>query len=186
VDKAVGAVWSFTGMGPDGIHAGMIKHLGPKGKSIIHWLFNTSMEIGYLPSDWRIARTVLIKKKNANPNDPTTFRPIAITSVVARMLEKLIMFRIKSNETIDEQFHKHQFGFRSKRSTIDAITRTVSIINRNWNAKRSIPMIFLDLKKAYDTVDHNILLKKVWDFRLEGYMKVWIKATDNFMSVAMA
>jgi Reverse transcriptase (RNA-dependent DNA polymerase)/Endonuclease-reverse transcriptase len=176
VDTAIAALW-YTSPGPDKIHAKMIKELGEQGKKRISRLFDQSLSLGYLPQDWRDARTILIKKKGIlNYNHAATFRPISITSVVARMLEKLVLARINKEGAVDKYLLTTQFGFRSKHSTTHALMRITRAIDNSRQYKTELPMVFLDIKKAFDSVDHDLLYNKIVKTGMNHNLVNWLEA----------
>ena len=174
--EAVNSIWNDTAPGPDRVHARMVKNLGKNGMKALSTLFNKSLEWGYLPKEWKRAKMILIKKKNSSLNDPETYRPISITSVVCRMMEKLILKRIINNSNLNQTLNNFQFGFRKKRSTLDAISRITEAINTTRQHKAQLPVLFLDIKKAFDSVDHSILLQKIDGIRMDTRLKSWIRA----------
>ena len=95
------------------------------------------------------------------------YRPISLLSVVSKVFERITYSRIIS---FLEKFHllnDSQFGFRSKRSCVDAIAHIVEKI-RETTTKPFIPVLFFDLKKAVDTVDHTRLLQKIYNIGIRG------------------
>ena len=119
-------------------------------------MISKSLHSGTFPDDWKCARvTPLFKQGEAS--DLNNYRPISVISVIAKVFERIVcdqLYNFLSNEDI---ISTHQLGFRSLHSTLttllEATDNWVFKIDRgNVNA-----VVFLDLKKAFDTVDHDIL-----------------------------
>ena len=106
--------------------------------------------------------------KDGNQNDVGTYRPIAILSPIAKIFEKLVAKQIKSFMDACNVLTKHQYGFRAKRTTIDAVAELTDEIRHALDSKGYVHCTFLDLKKAFDTVDHDILLNKLYHYGVRG------------------
>ena len=104
---------------------------------------------------------ILFTKKKTVKNDAGTYRPISITSVVARLMERIILHKLKTKDNVLQQLNNVQFGFRSKRSTYDALFRLTNAIRKGRQGKEEVPVLFLDIKKAFDSVNHQQLLNKI-------------------------
>jgi Endonuclease-reverse transcriptase/Reverse transcriptase (RNA-dependent DNA polymerase) len=126
---AVKSISSRTASGPDNIHPLMLKNLGPVGMECLRTIFDNSLVTGQIPEIWKSARMILIPKKKYDKNDANTYRPISITSVVARTMEKLILKRLQS-ANINANLHTQQYGFKAKHSTIDALFRVTNMIQK--------------------------------------------------------
>ena len=119
-------------------------------------LFNKSLLSGIFPDDWKCARvTPLFKQGEAS--DLNNYRPISVISVIAKVFERIVcdqLYNFLSNEDI---ISTHQLGFRSLHSTLTALLEATD----NWVFKidrgNVNAVVFLDLKKAFDTLDHDIL-----------------------------
>ena len=88
--------------------------------------------------------------------------------MLSKILEKLLYKRLVSFLTGQDFFHKNQFGFRKKFSTSHATTLLVENITTSFEKKQSMIGVFLDLSKAFNTIDHKILLQKLMHYEVRG------------------
>ena len=114
--------------GLDNIHPHFLRHLGPIAKFSILFLFNLSLSFFYLPSEWKIAKIILFFK-NGSRSDPNSYRPISITSIMARLLEHMVLNKLNNFLVKQQVISPFQFGFRPKHSTYDCLFRLTSTIN---------------------------------------------------------
>ena len=111
--------------------------------------------------------------KNDDETEPGNYRPISLLSIFNRIFEKLMYHRLKSYLGKNDILFKSQYGFRENHSTQHAIIDIVNVIQNNMDQKRFTCGIFLDLKKAFDTVDHLILLQKLNHYGIRRINKDW-------------
>ena len=142
----------------------LIKHsISP----ILSILFNNCMNAGIFPDELKIARVIPLHK-TGNENDITNYRPISLLPVMAKIFEKLIHARITSFIDKNDILYKKQFGFRKQHSTVHALATAVSQIANSLNNNEVVLGVFLDFSKAFDTLLHNILLKKLEHYGIRG------------------
>ena len=114
--------------------------------------------------------------KSGNVSEANNYRPISLLTAISKVFEKIIYIRMTSFLKHTDQLHNNQFGFRSKLGTIDALISAVDSIRYNLNKPAtSTHAIFLELKKAFDTVDHSILVEKLWRIGFRGPINTLIK-----------
>ena len=111
--------------------------------------------------------------KNDDETEPGNYRPISLLSIFNRIFEKLMYHRLKPYLGKNDILFKSQYGFRENHSTQHAIIDIVNVIQNNMDQKRFTCGIFLDLKKAFDTVDHLILLQKLNHYGIRGIINDW-------------
>ena len=135
-------------------------------------LVNFSYNQGVLPSDWRCANVcALFKGNGADPSSPDSFRPISLTSVACKVMERLVLSVLTSLWSPSIK----QSGFRSGHSTYDLHYRLRRIIERTSRTYRHIA--FLDFSKAFDKVDHKFLLYKLHqNAKIKGRPFRWVRA----------
>ncbi|UYV69240.1 hypothetical protein LAZ67_6002944 [Cordylochernes scorpioides] len=107
--------------GPDGIHGQMISNLGKNGKEILLDIFNNSWKTGKLPQDWKTATIIPIKKLDKSADDPKNYRPISLTSICCKLMEKIILRRLTYHLDTRNLLPEEQYGFRKGHGTIDQL-----------------------------------------------------------------
>ena len=135
-------------------------------------LINKSVENGIYPSKLKHAKIIPIYKKG-DETDPTNYRPISLLSVFNRIFEKMMYNRLKYFLEKQNVLYQSQYGFREKHSTQHAILDIVNQIHTNMNNKMYSCGVFIDLQKAFDTVDHLILLRKLEHYGVRGIINDW-------------
>ena len=138
-------------------------------------IFNMSVQKGVFPSKLKEAKVIPVYKSD-DETEPGNYRPISLLSVFNRLFEKLMYHRLKSFLDINNVLFKAQYGFREKHSTQHAILDTVNIIQNNMDSKLFTCGIFIDLKKAFDTVDHAISLQKLDHYGIRGIINDWFSS----------
>ena len=131
-------------------------------------LFNKCFEEGNFPKSFKIASITPLHKEGDN-NRPENYRPISLLPIISKKLEFQFFDRIKNYIDKFKIPKNNQYGFRSNPNTTDAIVSMLEDIRVNkQNKANEIKVTFLDLKKAFDTVDHRVLLVKCSDYELKG------------------
>ena len=130
-------------------------------------VINISIKTGIYPDQLKIAKVIPIYKKG-NHSDPSNYRPISILSNINKIFEKILHKRLYSYLNKFNILYKFQFGFRKGHSTTQALIELTDNIKRGLDDKKYTCGIFIDLCKAFDTVDHNILLSKMHHYGIRG------------------
>ena len=138
-------------------------------------ILNKSIDLGTFPSKLKMAKVLPIFKSDDN-TDPNNYRPISLLSCFNRIFEKLVYKRMKSFIEEKNILCTSQYGFRQGHSTEHAILDIVSRIQSNMDAGAFSCGVFIDLKKAFDTVDHSILIHKLDFYGFRGIINVWFRS----------
>ena len=149
-----------TSCGHDGISMNIVKNIAQLVSKPFSHICNLSLYNGVFPENMKIAKIVPIFKAGDNQLF-TNYRPVSLLPQFSKILEKIFNNRIVSYITKNNILYSGQYGFRSKFSTSLAILDLVEQITSNIDDKKCTIGVFIDLKKAFDTKDHIILLVKL-------------------------
>ena len=130
-------------------------------------IFNKCMNDGYFPNELKIGRISPIYKKESYEL-LENYRPISTLPIFGKILEKLIYNRLYRFLADNNIIYDNQYGFRKGHSTSHALNYSVSYIENQLKNKKHLLGIFIDLSKAFDTLDHNILLSKLSYYGIKG------------------
>lgn len=114
--------------------------------------------------------------KSGNKNECANYRPISVLYVINTVFEKLISRRMNSFLNKFDILSDVQHGFRPGRSTSSAAPTVAEIVNNALNDNRLVAGIFIDLRKAFDTVDHVILLDKMERYGFRGHVSNFFRS----------
>jgi exonuclease III len=162
----------------------MLKHLPESFKRIILDLFNRCLVEGDLPASWKLSQVSMIKKKADDFSSVKSYRPISITSYLAKLNERLILNRLINSLTNNNTLAFFQSGFRKHRQTKDNIMFIVQKVlesfdrnlGKNNKFKWRVCGVFFDIASAFDKVWHNGLLYKLIKAKIPEYIIRWIRS----------
>ena len=137
-------------------------------------IFNLSFSHGVVPQQFKIAKVIPIHK--SGPKDSMdNYRPISLLCSFSKILEKIMFNRLSLFLENNNLLSPQQFGFRKSHSTIHPLTLFINQISNALNDKNHAIAIFCDIKKAFDTVQHSILLKKLFNIGIRGTELLWFQ-----------
>lgn len=172
--RALGT-FGATAPGKDNICYEMLKHLDVLALGKLLGLYNKVWEEGKLPSSWKEAIIIPIKKPGKDAVDPSNYRPIALTSHIGKVMERMITERLTHYVESRGIISMYQSGFRRGRSTMDPIISLETEIRKAQVNKEVVAAVFIDIEKAYDMVWKEGVLINLDKLGITGRMFKWVK-----------
>ena len=170
---------SNTAPGPDQIHNEILKHLPDETLQALLDIFNHFWTTQTFPDEWHQATIIPIPKPSKDHTNPSNYRPIALTSCLCKLMEKLVNARLMWYLETENDLSNLQCGFRKNRSTVDHLVRLESFIREGFLKGEHLVAVFFDLEKAFDTTWKHGILKDLHDLGLRGHLPMFIK---NFLN----
>ena len=160
--------------GFDNIDSYIVKQIAPQIVNQLAKIFNKSFLTGIVPSKLKITKVIPLYKTK-DPALFSNYRPISLLPFFSKILERLMHNRLYNFLTEHNILSMNQFGFRKNYSTFLALMDLVDNISKNIDEGNYSIGIFLDLSKAFDTIDHTILLDKLFRYGIRGVTLNWFK-----------
>ena len=162
-----------TSPGFDGIPAWLFNSCSYEIAEIVTFLINKSLMLGIVPNNWRTAIVTPIQK-NPCPQSLSDFRPISVTPILSRLTEKLIVSKWL-RPALSASSIQDQFAFKQTGSTTCALIKLVDTITLSFeDGNNYVSGLMVDFSKAFDTVDHAILVSKLNGLGLPPCIRQWI------------
>ena len=159
--------------GPDGMHPFFLKEVAEQLAYPLSILFNQSIGEGDIPREWKEANVVPIHKKG-DREDPGNYRPVSLTSVICKVLEALIRDHLLDHLLVNKLISKCQYGFMAGRNSQTNLLDCKEDWGEALDAGLGVDVIYLDLRKAFDTVPHQRLCRKMEQLGVKGSLLTWI------------
>ena len=166
---------SKTSSGFDDISNILLKQIHASILTPLTIIFNKSMNIGIFPDLMKRADITPLHKSKLEC-DTNNYRPISLLLTMSKILEKIVYKRTYSFMESTSQIFNSQYGFRSQHSCENAVSELVSEITKGFQNGFFTTALFLDLSKAFDTLEHKVLLKKLEKYGIRGACLDWFKS----------
>ena len=156
-------------MVPDEISPFMMKQLGPNTIKYLARLYNNSVNKAIIPHLWKVGKVIPLLKPGKPADQGTSYHPIYLLSPAAKILESILLGPI--NDSINLAHHQH--CFRKSRLTVTALQSISYIITTGLNKKKPVErtvIVAIDLSKAFDTVDHEILITDISILKMNRHL----------------
>ena len=165
--------------GEDRIHYEMLQHLPKCSKKILLRMYNDVWTDGTLPPSWKHSIILPFLKPKKDASNPNSYRPIALTSTLCKVMEGMITNRLQWFMEKHNLFNPDQAGFRKGRCTVDHIMRLQNDVQAALNHGHLTVGVFLDFSKAFDMMWKGGVMEKLTRIEIGGKIFNWI---DDFLS----
>ncbi|CAH0405390.1 unnamed protein product [Chilo suppressalis] len=172
--------------GADGIPYSFITKSGNETKLHFLKMVNAIFESGTPPEEWKTQIIIPILKSGKQGNDPSSYRPIALSNTLFKVVERLIKNRLEWFLENNNKLSETQFGFRKGLSTMDSLGSFVTDIRVALSKRRSVVGVFLDIASAYDNVLLPVLRQKMLKLNIPEKFVNFICNTLNDRSVSVS
>ena len=168
----------------DGIKMSLVKKIILAIATPLTHIINLSLETGIFPDHMKYAKVIPVHKSGVT-NEFNNYRPISILTQFSKVLEKVFYKQLISFLNKNHILSSSQYGFRTNHSTSQAINDILEKLTDSLDKGFSSIGVFIDLRKAFDTVDHKILISKLEHYGIRGHALTWLKSylADRFQCV---
>lgn len=164
--------------GPDSISNRIIKNLPKSFLIILTSVFNKCISLSYFPIAWKVANIFPLPKSGKDKKLPTNYRPISLLSNVGKMFERIILDRMNQFQLANNIIIPQQFGFQQNHSTVQQILRITEKAMFGFNKDKTTGLVLLDIEKAFDSVWHEGLIHKLFNYNFPIYI---VKLIESFL-----
>ena len=158
--------------GPDVISAKLLRMVAQAISLSITYLFNASMQSGQIPTEWKEANIIPVPK-SGDKDDVSSYRPVSVIPVLAKIFKSLVHRQLYDYLETNSLLNDAQFGFRPNRSIQYVLLRTVDDWKIALDQGEIVGTVMIDLSKAFDIIDHPLLLKKLDAYGVRGSELKW-------------
>ena len=160
--------------GPDGIHGMVLKNCASTLAKPLTIMFNISFVTGSIPNEWKLASVVPVHKKDEK-GSVENYRPISLTSLIMKVFERCI--RKELLNSCEQLIDPRQHGFTNAKSCSTQMVPFTYDLTLTLNNKSKVDVIYFDFAKAFDSVSHDLILKKLkHEYKVDGLMLRFIKS----------
>ena len=173
--KEIGNIKNNSAAGPDHFPVILLQECAEELSEPLYLLWRHSLDSGDIAPLFKNAIICPIQKPNTQRCHPKSYRPVSLTSHIIKVFERVLRSAIVKHLEDNDMLPKNQHGFISGRSTLSQLLYQVEEMIREWEDGKVTDTIYLDFAKAFDKVDHNILLHKIKRVGICGKIGKWIR-----------
>ena len=173
--KIVKSLKTKTSVGHDGISVKLLKDIIPGLLQPLTLILNQSIMTGIFPDSLKIAKVIPLYKKD-NPEEVGNYRPVSLLCAISKIFEKVAYNQLYNYFKQNKLFYDCQYGFRDEHSTELTSLELIDRILLDLDKKKNPVTVYMDLSKAFDTLDHKILLHKLKFYGINGLELAWFNS----------
>lgn len=178
IHKLITSLKTSNSSSIDQVSSFVLKNISLQISDVLCYIFNVCVRKGIFPESLKTAVIIPLHKKD-DPTVLNNYRPISLLSVFSKVFERGIKSRVVSYLDRINFFSSSQFGFRCGKSTESALLKLTGELYLNLNASEIPAALFIDIAKAFDTVDHSLLLSKLFNVGFRGCIYNWFVSYLN-------
>jgi hypothetical protein len=167
----------YKACGPDNISPRVLQSLADQLAPALTLIFSASLKHGVVPCDWRTAHVTPVFKKGERYR-AENYRPISLTCISCKLMEHIVVSHIMRYAEDNDIIVPQQHGFRKGRSCETQLLGLYDELTCDLQAGRQVDIVVMDFQKAFDKVNHSLLVHKLQHYGITGRSSVWIK---NFL-----
>ena len=175
IHKIINELPSKRSSGVDNISNVLLKELSSFLCKPLCLITNQSMQIGIFPDLMKLAEVIPLYKGKSREYE-TNYRPISLLTTMSKVVEKVVYSRVYNFLSLTGQICETQYGFRANHSCEHAVAQVVGSVLKNLENKKSTISVMLDLSKAFDMIEHTIMLQKLELFGVRGVCLTWFRS----------
>ena len=185
-NKIIKSLKTKTSTGDDGISVKLMKYLAPALINALTLIINQSLITGIFPDQLKIAKVIPLYKKD-NADMVNNYRPVSLLNALSKVFEKAAFNQLYKYFKENKLFYKNQYGFRDEHSTELASLELIDRVINDLDKKKNPVTVYMDLSKAFDTLDHSILLHKLKFYGISGFALSWFQSylTNRYQYVSI-
>jgi hypothetical protein len=182
--NAIDEISNTSSSGPDGVPAILLKKCKTSISRPLYILYRDCLDMGITPTDLRLSHIIPIFK-GGHQGLAADYRPISLTSHICKIFEKVIRNHLASFLQTNNLYNPNQHGFRKGRSCLSQLLAHYDLIIEYLEKGLNVDTIYLDFSKAFDKVDHRIVMEKLEMLGISGKIKRWIHSflTERYQRV---
>jgi hypothetical protein len=173
ISKRISQLDHHKAPGVDGIHPRVLKACHSAMAVPLAKIFYSSLHESRIPDKWRVANVTPLHKKGSRL-DPANYRPVSLTSIPCKILERVVRDAIMDHLYAHKLISPQQHGFVRNKACVTNLLETIDELTSSLALKSWVDVIFLDFAKAFDKVPHRRLVQKLEAYGIRGELLAWI------------
>ena len=173
IEEAINKLSKDSAPGPDGIPSVLLKECIHSVKEPLCLLWRQSIRTGRIPDELKLGQITPIHKSGSR-NKAKNYRPITLTSHIIKVFERVLTMKLVEYLEANSLFNRRQHGFRKGRSCLSQLMDHYQSVLNIMESGNNADVIYLDFAKAFDKVDHGILIRKLAEIGVGGKLLAWI------------